>query len=67
NLTTVAGEIEAGGPFSSITASTVSGDIELDVLDAVSMSLTTTNGEIDVHATFDGAAELNAETTNGDV
>ena len=67
NLTTVAGEIEAGGPFSSIIASTVSGDIELDVLDAASMSLNSTNGEIEVHATFDGAAELNAETTNGDV
>jgi len=66
-MTTVAGEIEAAGPFSSITASTVSGDIELDVLDAASMSLTTTNGEIEVHATFDGAAELSAETTNGDV
>lgn len=66
-LISVAGEIEAGGPFSSITASTVSGDIELDVLDSTSMNLTTTNGEIEVHATFDGAAELNAETTNGDV
>ena len=66
-LTTVAGEIEAAGPFASISATTVSGDIELDVLDSISMNLTTTNGDIEVHATFDGAAELNAETTNGDV
>lgn len=67
NLTTVAGEIEAGGAFASITASTVSGDIELDVLDAMAINLMTTNGEIEVHATFDGEAELEAETTNGDV
>ncbi|HSG63562.1 MAG TPA: DUF4097 family beta strand repeat-containing protein, partial [Gammaproteobacteria bacterium] len=66
-LTTVAGEIEAGGPFRTITASTVSGDIELDVLDAAMLSLNSTNGDIEVHATFDGAAELTAETINGDV
>lgn len=66
-LTAVAGEIEAAGPFSVIAASTVSGDIELDVLDSAAMSLSTTNGDIEVHATFEGAAELSAETTNGDV
>lgn len=66
-LTTVAGEIEVGGPFRVITASTVSGDIELDVLDATMLSLDTTNGDIEVHATFVGAAELAAETINGDV
>lgn len=66
-LTTVAGEIEAAGPFRAITASTVSGDIELDVLDAAMLRLNSTNGDIEVHATFDGAAELTAETINGDV
>ena len=66
-LTAVAGEIEAAGPFRVLAASTVSGDIELDVLDVAAMSLSTTNGDIEVHATFDGAAELSAETTNGDV
>ncbi len=66
-LTTVAGEIEVGGPFARLIASTVSGDIELDILDARELTLNATNGEIEVHATFDGAAELNAETINGDV
>jgi len=66
-LTAVAGEIEVAGPFSVLAASTVSGDIELDVLDSAAMSLSTTNGDIEVHATFDGVAELSAETTNGDV
>lgn len=66
-LTSVAGDIEVGGPLGEITASTVSGDIELDILDSALMSLNTTNGDIDVHATFDGAAELSAETINGDV
>jgi hypothetical protein len=66
-LTTVAGEIEAAGPFRAITASTVSGDIELDVLDAAMLHLNSTNGDIEVHATFDGAAEMTAETINGDV
>jgi len=66
-LTSVAGEIEVGGPFARLIASTVSGDIELDVLDARELTLNATNGEIEVHATFDGAAELNAETINGDV
>ncbi len=66
-LTAVSGEIEAAGPFSVVAASTVSGDIELDMLDVASMSLSTTNGDIEVHATFDGAAALSAETTNGDV
>lgn len=67
SLTTVAGEIEAAGPFSVLAASSVSGDIELDVLDAAAMSLSTTNGDIEVNATFDGTAELSADTTNGDV
>jgi len=66
-LTTVAGEIEVGGSFAQLEASTVSGDIELDLLDVVSLSLNATNGDIEVHATFDGAAELTAETMNGDV
>ncbi len=67
SLSSVAGEIEAAGPFAALSAATVSGDIELDVLDAESMSLSTTNGDIEVHATFAGTAELSAETTNGDV
>lgn len=67
SLSSVAGEIEAAGPFAVLSAASVSGDIELDVLDSESMSLSTTNGDIEVHATFDGAAELSAETTNGDV
>lgn len=66
-LATVAGEIEAAGSFRAITASTVSGDIELDVLDSVRLNLNTTNGDIEVHATFDGEAELTADTINGDV
>ena len=66
-LATVAGEIEAAGSFRAITASTVSGDIELDVLDSALMVLNTTNGDIEVHAAFDGEAELSAETINGDV
>jgi DUF4097 and DUF4098 domain-containing protein YvlB len=66
-LATVAGEIEAAGSFRELTASTVSGDIELDILDSVRMVLNTTNGDIEVHATFDGEAELTAETINGDV
>jgi DUF4097 and DUF4098 domain-containing protein YvlB len=66
-LTTVAGEIEVVGSFRSLIASTVSGDIELDILDAALLSLNTTNGDIEVHATFDGQAELTAETINGDV
>ena len=67
SLTTVAGEIEAAGAFSVLAASSVSGDLELDVLEAAAMSLSTTNGDIEVNATFDGAAELSADTTNGDV
>ena len=66
-LTTVAGEIEVTGALAQLTAATVSGDIELDVLESVRMDLDTTNGDIEVHATFDGAAELNAETINGDI
>jgi DUF4097 and DUF4098 domain-containing protein YvlB len=66
-LTTVAGEIEVTGAFRLLEASTVSGDIELDILDAVQMILNTTNGDIEVHATLDGQAQLAAETINGDI
>ncbi len=66
-LATVAGEIEVAGSFRAIMASTVSGDIELDVLDSARMILNTTNGDIEVHATFYDKAELSADTINGDV
>lgn len=66
-LTTLSGEIEARGPFTHLTASTVSGDIELDV-DSVSMlALDTSNGNIEVHATLNEGAEVYAETVNGEV
>jgi DUF4097 and DUF4098 domain-containing protein YvlB len=66
-LSTVNGEIEVRGPFERLAASTVSGDIELDILDVTSMQLNTTNGEIEVRATLRDEATLDAETINGDV
>jgi len=66
-LSTVNGEIEVRGPFERLVASTVSGDIELDILDATSMQLNTTNGEIDLRATLRDQATIDAETINGDV
>ena len=66
-LTTLSGEIEARGPFSQLTASTVSGDIELDVANVSMLQLETSNGDIEVQATLSAGAEVNAETINGDV
>ena len=66
-LTTLSGEIEARGPFSQLTASTVSGDIELDVANVSMLQLESSNGDIEVQATLSAGAEVNAETINGDV
>ncbi len=66
-VTSVSGDVEVRGPFDTLIASTVSGDIELDILDASLLDLSTTNGDIEVHATLRDGAELAAETINGDV
>ena len=66
-LTTLSGEIEARGPLNQLTASTVSGDIELDVANVSMLQLETSNGDIEVQATLSAGAEVSAETINGDV
>ena len=66
-LTSLSGDIEARGPFDQVTASTVSGDIEVDVVDVSVLYLDTSNGDIEVRATFSAGAQVNAETINGDV
>lgn len=66
-LTTLSGDIEARGPFNHLSASTFSGDIDLDVADASMLYLDTSNGDIQVQATLSAGAEVNAETINGDV
>ncbi len=66
-LSSLSGDIEARGPFDQVTASTVSGDIELDVVDVSALYLDTSSGDIEVRATFGAVAEVNVETINGDV
>ncbi len=66
-LTSLSGEIEARGPLGQLTASTVSGDIELDVDNASTLYLDTSNGNIEVEADLNARAEVYAETINGDV
>ena len=66
-LTTLSGEIEARGPLNQLTASTVSGDIELDVANVSMLQLESSNGDIEVQATLSAGAEVSAETINGDV
>ena len=66
-LTSLSGEIEARGPLTQLTASTVSGDIELDVDNASTLYLDTSNGNIEVEADLNAGAEVYAETINGDV
>lgn len=66
-LSTLSGDIEARGPFEHMTASTFSGDIDVDVADVSTLYLDTSNGDIQVQADLLAGADVSAETMNGDV
>ncbi|MFE3601829.1 DUF4097 family beta strand repeat-containing protein [Streptomyces sp. NPDC059142] len=67
SASTTSGDITAGRITESISARSVSGDIGVDLYDGRSADLSTTSGDVRVHATSSASGTVRAVSVSGDV